>query len=151
VQRYCNHCGRMLIEGFAYCDGCGVKIGYESLVTMTKEDVPAKYAQSLMSILITTAGLMLTLSWGLLQLQVVRLVVPAIQLGSLFLFLSIFASILSHQFLVSQANKRFASVPKDKERKSVAMERDVGLSFLAAWMTFIVGACLVLIAIWTLN
>lgn len=39
MERYCDRCGRMLTEGFAYCDGCGVKIAWSRIQPFQKPPV----------------------------------------------------------------------------------------------------------------
>lgn len=112
-----------------------------------KHDEPGGYGKSLITALITIDGLLLTLSWGLLNLSAPASasIIDLVKKGSLCLLVSLIFSVLCMQFIVTASRQRF----KGKYAGSVMEKNMVAISFLFGWLTFLVGGIFYALAIWT--
>jgi hypothetical protein len=109
---------------------------------MSEDDKPTKNVEELFKTMITTAGIMLPLLWGLTQRQTIGNVITTIRIASITLMVSIVASILGSQFIVTKLENKVSNITKQKT---------VAYSFLVAWLSFIVGGVLVIVAIFQLS
>lgn len=111
-----------------------------------------KQVQDILRLLVTVAGIVLGLMWGLLQLGSVPSVIPVVRAATCLLVISIFTSVLGLQFIVSETMKREKPENKNKTwQQSVAGEKRVAVNFLVAWVTFVGGLVTLGIAIYLVN
>jgi hypothetical protein len=109
---------------------------------MSEDDKPTKNVEELFKTIITTAGIMLPLLWGLTQRQTIGNVITTIRIASITLMVSIVASILGCQFIVTKLENKTSNITK---------QTTVAYSFLVAWLSFILGGVLVIVAIFQLS
>jgi hypothetical protein len=101
-------------------------------------DKPVKHVEDLFRTIITTAGVMLPLLWGLTQRQLSPSAMATIRWASIFFMIAIVGSLIGCQFIVTHLENDVADISK---RKSVAF------SFLTAWISFLIGSFMVIVAI----
>jgi amino acid permease len=95
----------------------------------------AKTVEELCKTLVATAGLILTLLWTLAGNNPPAPIIAA----TVLLVVSIAASLLAVQFIVS----------KRQRNDSALTGGSVGIGFFIAWITFLVGTVLLLVAIFS--
>lgn len=105
---------------------------------MSSEREAHTSVEELFKTLIATGGIMLTLLWGLTQRDLAAGTVVVIRYASVVLVLSTAASLIGLQFVVTEIEKKTAHI---------ATVRSVAWSFIAAWLAFLAGSVLVVIAI----
>jgi hypothetical protein len=97
--------------------------------------------EELLKTIVATAGIMLTLLWGLTQKTLSPPVLGTIQWASLLLVISIGLSILAYQFIVSHLQRNTANITG---------KGAVPFCFFVAWFALLVGCTLVVVAIFWL-
>lgn len=104
------------------------------------EEKALKTIEELCKTLITTAGIMLALLWGLTQKgQLSQEVIFVIRGSSIFLVISITCSLLGLQFIVSRL--------QDTSTGDGSKNGWVDLCFWAGWITFLCGSIGVIVSI----
>ena len=103
-----------------------------------QDNEPVKNVQELFKTMITTAGIMLPLLWGLTQRTTSTTIVTTIRIASIIFLVSIVVSLLGCQFIVTKLENNATNITKQKT---------VAFSFLVAWASFILGGVLVIVAI----
>lgn len=106
------------------------------------EDKALKYVEELLKTIIATSGIMLALLWGLTQRAISLAVLNTVRWASIVFVLSIFISLLGGQFIVSRVQQ---------DDREITKKGPVPLVFLLAWLTFVVGCALLILAIFRLN
>lgn len=94
--------------------------------------------EGLFKTIIATSGIMLALLWGLTQRDITLCILYIIRTSSIVLVVSIIGSLLGLQFIVTKLEQNASDITK---------QRTVAFSFLIAWVSFIAGCILVIIAI----
>jgi hypothetical protein len=97
-----------------------------------------KSIEELFKTLITTAGIILALLWELGKHDGSTATSSLIRWSSICLLISIFASILGCQFIITERMRGSLNIPK---------EASVAYSSLAAWIAFLAGMILLAFAI----
>ncbi len=107
----------------------------------TNYEAARKSVEDLLKTIIATAGIMLALLWGLATHSGAASVIAIIRFASIVLVLSIASALLGLQFIVSQLEKNANRITKQGK---------VALMFVFAWVSFISGCVLVIVAIFRL-
>ena len=105
-------------------------------------DEARKSVEELFKTVITAAGLILTLLWGLTQRPVDPGVLRLVQSASLALVFSIIMALLGLQFIVSAL---------ERGQSAITRKPTVAISFLLAWVTFIVGCVILALSIFKVH
>ena len=92
--------------------------------------------------IIETSGIMLALLWGLTQHDITAVVLVAIRVASIVLVLAILGSLIGSQFIVTEL---------ERNSRNITKARTVAFSFLGAWLSFLVGCILLIVAIFLLQ
>jgi hypothetical protein len=87
---------------------------------------------------------MLALLWGLTQRSGAASVIGIIRYASIILVISIISALLGLQFIVSQ-------LEKDSVDAKITKRATVASSFFVAWISFISGCILLIVAIFRLT
>jgi len=107
--------------------------------------VDEEFGKSLLSSVITVAGLILTLSWALfdwnLAEKIKKIFLPHLKWCSTFLGISLVLGILCYQFLVSASQSNSTSAMKSN---------GVAITFVLCWLCFLVGIGIFIVGIWRL-
>lgn len=98
--------------------------------------------RELFKTLIGTSGIILALLLGLTQQDTAATVLTLICIASGILLISILGSLIGLQFIVAELERHTQRVTK---------ERTVAFSFLAAWLSFIIGCILLIVAIFNIG
>lgn len=101
---------------------------------------PRESVEELLKTLAATTGVMLTLLWALTERSQPEDVLWAIRFASLGLVLSTVASILGLQFIVTELQRNSQNVTK---------VGTVAASFFVAWISFLVGCALLVVALFS--
>lgn len=112
--------------------------------TETNADKARKNVEDLLKTVITTSGIMLALLWGLTQRSGAASIISIIRYASIVLVISIFFSLLGLQFIVSQ-------LEKDSVVGKITKRGTVAFSYFVAWISFIAGCILLIVAIFRLT
>ncbi len=104
----------------------------------TSSDKALKNVEELFKTIIATSGIMLALLWGLTQRDIGDSVLTIIRIASIVLVISIIGSLLGLQFIVTE---------HERDATNITKIRTVAFSFLIAWLSFIGGCILVIVAI----
>ena len=107
----------------------------------TNNEAARKSVEDLLKTIIGTAGIMLAVLWGLATHSGAASVITIIRRASMVLVFSMVCALLALQFIVSQLEKGASQITK---------QRKVAWTFAVAWVSFIVGCVLVILAIFRL-
>jgi len=106
------------------------------------EDRSLKYVEELFKTITATSGIMLALLWGLTQRDsVTALILRTVRWASVIFVLAIFLSLLGYQFIVSRT----------QSSKEITKSGPVPFVFLLAWLAFLAGCVLLVVAIFHLG
>lgn len=106
------------------------------------EEKARKGVEELFKIVIATSGILLALLWGLTQRNITAGVLTIIRITSIVFVVSIFFSLLGYQFIITALENNIQKITK---------QRGVAVNFLVAWISFMVGCSLLLIAIFVFS
>ena len=110
--------------------------------TDSKDDTARENVAELFKTIIATSGIMLALLWGLTQNTTLAGVLTIIRYASIVLVVSTAASLLGLQFLVAELERNTAKITKVPT---------VAFSFIAAWICFLGGCILLIVAIYKVS
>ncbi len=102
-------------------------------------DKARESVEQLLRTVIATSGIMLALLWGLIQRTTSAAVIPTIRHASVVLVLAVAGSLLGLQFVVTELERNTQQITK---RGTVAF------TFVAAWISFLAGCVLLIVAIY---
>lgn len=105
-----------------------------------QENKALDFIGELFKVLTATSGIILALLWGLIRDQQASETILYIRIGSIALAICMIASIMGLQFIVSALQRNAKIVSKDGR---------VALCYFLAWISFILGNALLVVAIFT--
>jgi len=126
----------MLIEGSAYCDRCGVRVARPQIENLMEK---RKFIKDISVNLLSSAALILTISLGLISLELPASVLGQIRLQIIWSSILFLVSIFCGAGLCSI----LAGSPPDKEKGKIAAQ----LLSIAQFWSFFVGATLMVWAV----
>jgi hypothetical protein len=114
---------------------------------ITDDDKALPKIEELFKIIVATAGIVLTLLWGLTQRSIPTDVLSLIRLASIVLVVSIFTSLIGFQFIVSGVQKNADDARSNKKLVTVSRKSTVAITFTLSWLSFFGGCLLLILAI----